>query len=479
MNPKANIHVGNILIHLPDGTIDFIDGKLTNGRVIRGTTKPVFASIVFEVATKIDGDGSLVLHLPRWLIDARKKNDDDDFIVFVDGKQVEAQETARSEELRIIEIKVPAGSNTVELIGTRSARKKPTEEPEVELDKELIGPLSQFMITVIDSLAKRDASDRESVVVFVKTDDGKQELELRLYEKDRNSGLFTGMLRLTPNLRLFPGDLEVKPGTLIMISYEGQQYDKTGNLRNVTVTRVSEIRTFNPEFLFDKDHYSIGDHVSIKISDPDRDIHSTIRDTIEVRISSTSDKKGLILKLVETGLSTGVFEGTFRLLSTTNPSLNSLKVADGDQLIVHYSDPYPADYQDTTLGREFIFSTNVGIQKPTPWEVILSTPRIVDARGLELNHLSQGQLIMVESQIENVKHREMKFVLLLEVRDSEDHTVHISWTEGSITASGFTNVGLSWTPQSTGRFAIRTVVLTSISNPVALSPVQIIDVNVQ
>jgi hypothetical protein len=159
--------------------------------------------------------------------------------------------------------------------------------------------------------------------------------------------------------------------------------------------------------------------------------------------------------------------------------LNSLKVADGDQLIVHYSDPYPADYQDTTLGREFIFSTNVGIQKPTPWEVILSTPRIVDARGLELNHLSQGQLIMVESQIENVKHREMKFVLLLEVRDSEDHTVHISWTEGSITASGFTNVGLSWTPQSTGRFAIRTVVLTSISNPVALSPVQIIDVNVQ
>ncbi len=95
-----------------------VNVSLTNGNIESIEVYPDFSSIVATVSTT-DKDGELAITLPRDLIDAKADGKDDEFIVTVDGEDVDFQEVNATSMDRTLSIQVPAGSGEIEIIGTQ------------------------------------------------------------------------------------------------------------------------------------------------------------------------------------------------------------------------------------------------------------------------------------------------------------------------------------------------------------------------
>ncbi|RMF29840.1 MAG: hypothetical protein D6752_05225, partial [Candidatus Nitrosothermus koennekii] len=64
-------------------------------------------------------DGMLELTLPRELIDSKSNGNDTDFVVMIDGKQVEFEQISSNDLERSIRIPIPSNSNELRIIGTQ------------------------------------------------------------------------------------------------------------------------------------------------------------------------------------------------------------------------------------------------------------------------------------------------------------------------------------------------------------------------
>lgn len=90
-----------------------------------GTIKDIVVdqqSLGFIVTMQTDGDGVLTLDLGRKWIDAKrgsdgKTGDDDLFFIYIDGSEVQYQESADADS-RIITIQFQEGDSNIEIIGT-------------------------------------------------------------------------------------------------------------------------------------------------------------------------------------------------------------------------------------------------------------------------------------------------------------------------------------------------------------------------
>ncbi|GKS67185.1 hypothetical protein YTPLAS73_07320 [Nitrosarchaeum sp.] len=89
--------------------------KITGGKLISITPDVEAHSLI--IAITASQDGSLVITLPRALIDAKMGDQDDAFFVLVDGEEVEFEETTTSTD-RTLTILFPAGAEEIEIIGT-------------------------------------------------------------------------------------------------------------------------------------------------------------------------------------------------------------------------------------------------------------------------------------------------------------------------------------------------------------------------
>ena len=89
--------------------------KITGGKIVSITPDIDARSLV--IALTANQDGSLVITLPRALIDAKTGDQDDTFFVLVDGEEVDATETTTSTD-RTLTIPFSAGSEQIEIIGT-------------------------------------------------------------------------------------------------------------------------------------------------------------------------------------------------------------------------------------------------------------------------------------------------------------------------------------------------------------------------
>lgn len=63
-------------------------------------------------------EGSISLEIPREIIDAKNQDDDEKFIVIIDGIQVPYQETISDSNSRLITINFETGDSYIEVIGT-------------------------------------------------------------------------------------------------------------------------------------------------------------------------------------------------------------------------------------------------------------------------------------------------------------------------------------------------------------------------
>ena len=106
-------------------TVTFEDHKfdvitsLTSGSVLGIEVDQDFTSLIVAVETSGTEDGELMITLPKALVDARTNGNDDEFIILVDGDEVEYEEDRTTETERTLTIPVFAASEEVEIIGTQ------------------------------------------------------------------------------------------------------------------------------------------------------------------------------------------------------------------------------------------------------------------------------------------------------------------------------------------------------------------------
>lgn len=76
----------------------------------------MFALIVIIESTN---DGSILLEIPRYALDAKKQDETDDkFIIIIDGIEAPDQETITDSNSRVIKINFEQGDSDIEIIGT-------------------------------------------------------------------------------------------------------------------------------------------------------------------------------------------------------------------------------------------------------------------------------------------------------------------------------------------------------------------------
>jgi hypothetical protein len=85
----------------------------------------------------------------------------------------------------------------------------------------------------------------------------------------------------------------------------------------------------------DKSSYTTQDSPKINIHDPDANVDANSINTVNVTVTSTTDKTGISITLVETGLDTGIFEGRF-LFTTGTSSTTSIQIASDDDVRISY-----------------------------------------------------------------------------------------------------------------------------------------------
>jgi predicted secreted protein with PEFG-CTERM motif len=97
------------------GTDFMVKYKITGGKIVSITPDVEAHSLI--IAMTASQDGSLVITLPRSLIDAKMGDQDDTFFVLVDGEEVDFEEMTTATE-RTLTIQFPAGAEEIEIIGT-------------------------------------------------------------------------------------------------------------------------------------------------------------------------------------------------------------------------------------------------------------------------------------------------------------------------------------------------------------------------
>jgi hypothetical protein len=124
-----------------NNTIDVeIDGKsypltynITGGEVSNITAMKNNATLLVDMVT--NDDGTLVLELPRNIMDSKNpQNEDEDYILFADSIRTEADQIVTNDTVRTLSVDFDNGVEQIEIAGTRIV-------PE-------FGPLSALLLAI-------------------------------------------------------------------------------------------------------------------------------------------------------------------------------------------------------------------------------------------------------------------------------------------------------------------------------------------
>ena len=99
-----------------DGSDDLIKYTITGGKLI--SIMPDLDLIALVITIDAETDGSLMLTIPRSILDATFNDLDGAFIVLVDGVETEFDEGDSTPTERMLTIPFPAGAEQIEIVGT-------------------------------------------------------------------------------------------------------------------------------------------------------------------------------------------------------------------------------------------------------------------------------------------------------------------------------------------------------------------------
>ncbi|MFQ5969261.1 MAG: hypothetical protein ACE5J2_02030, partial [Nitrososphaerales archaeon] len=108
----------------------------------------------------------------------------------------------------------------------------------------------------------------------------------------------------------------------------------------------------------------------------------------------------------------------------------------------------------------------------------LSALVVLDQTGSATETAGIGEQLTIQSEVTNNQNIIQSFAYIVQIKDSNDLTVKISWMTGELEPNQSLQVGISWVPDSAGDFTVEVFVWESIDTPVPLSPVHTTSLNV-
>ncbi|MGI0039916.1 MAG: hypothetical protein ACREAO_08870, partial [Nitrososphaera sp.] len=349
---------------------------------------------------------------------------------------------------------------------------------------EQVGPATQLKVTVNDKDLDTNPSSKQPVtgrVTAVSDRGAGSRADLNVDETGPNTAIFEGKVRLNPaqaagaaNTPSNDVTINALPGDIVSIRYEDE---KGINGQRTTVTKTVQVVSQDPQMNFSKASYTVGEIAELSIDDIDANRDPDTADILTIRATSTTDAVGLTnVQAIETGANTGVFKAAIQMSGTF--STGALQVSNGDSVTVEYEDSFPANFRQkfdnngTLAGstQKFRVSTIVGSTGTTD-STTPSAPALANVNGSSVAEVTNGQQVVITSNVKNSDDQARPATVIVEVRDADGITVYLQWQTATIAANGEIQVGLSWIPEDSGDYTIRTFVISELANPMILSEV--------
>jgi hypothetical protein len=348
----------------------------------------------------------------------------------------------------------------------------------VYFNKPKYTPFDTVAISIKDMDSNSDPARVETIVADVYTTSmakaQKSPHSIMFRETADDSAMFEASARLTPDPAIWSGDIVVQRDDDLVVEFESSKRIISGKV---------DIDYYSSALTLGELVYNVTDAARIIVIDIDMNMHPDTIDTLQVRIWSSTDRGGLLLTLRETGSRTGVFEEILTFTLDEESTGNRLRVSEGDTVTVKYTDntlPAPAALSEngfeTVEVEELFASAGIGYLVPPLERAVASEPMIVDSEGNAVDALI-GQNIMIQSELINNQKKSQEFAFIVQIKDN-GVTVSMSWLTGRIPAEGSFKASQSWIPDADGRFSIEVFVWESIDNPVALSPLRSVMIDV-
>ena len=208
----------------------------------------------------------------------------------------------------------------------------------------------------------------------------------------------------------------------------------------------------------------------VRVVDPDMNWNPEAVDNFEVDVYSDADAGGINLTVTETQEASGIFEGTVIFTLTDQSSGHRLRVAEGDTVTARYDDNTLPDPYTRNDELEVEGTTIIGTLVPPLERAVVSNVRLTDNSGNPLDTVAIGQQVQVTGQVTSGQETEQAYAYLVQVNDSSDVTLSLTWTSGTLNAGQSLTPSMSWQPTAAGEYTATVFVWESIDNPTALSP---------
>jgi len=311
----------------------------------------------------------------------------------------------------------------------------------------------------------------------------------RLTETAPDSGIFRGEIKLTGFLHDANGDgnidtnprtsgsgpndgfLQVKRDDRITLSFEFAP--------NVILTESISISWNEGKVEFDNDYYFTNSTVKVRVIDPDMNLNPELVDKVVVEVTSDSDSAGIQVNAIETGTSSGIFEGTFSLSSNQGSSGQRLFAVMGDSIYAKYKDatlPSPYSVQDTL---DIIAKSTIESPVPLLERTTLSNIYLADRSGNQVQEIRSDNSFQIVGTVHNNQNFEQPFVYIIQIKNEEDIIMEISWIQGALSANQTLQVSQSWLPDDPGEYKVETYVWNSLKDTLPLAPNLVMIVSVQ
>jgi hypothetical protein len=348
-------------------------------------------------------------------------------------------------------------------IDDQDANLNPTEADEFTVDPDS---------TPNDDLLALEGGSIDSTVTFSETGDNTARFEGR-YELGASLSFDSESLVLVLSDKANYGD------TLGADENDSDRTDEVNFVIGDTdgTVDVGDPTTWDAELSSDKPAYSLGESIRVTIEDRDANSNPGISEDVGLELSAAAGNATLLA--LETGPNTGIFEATVQLAVDGSVSDTQLVIEEGESIVMVYTDEKPADYQ-TRLDsgqeteKDFTLEVDTLVGSSGLPSVTMSPPSASGVGGSPT--LVAGTQIGLSTIIENDRSVEQPFVALIEVRDSSGITVYLAWQTGNLQPADSTMIGVSWTPEASGTYEVRTFSLTSLSEGLVISKVATADV---
>ena len=220
------------------------------------------------------------------------------------------------------------------------------------------------------------------------------------------------------------GKIAASSNDSITVSYA---YDPDTTVTNSALIRwnIGDIRWLESA------SYGLNSSGVVRVVDPDMNWDPNVIDTFEINVYSNTDTVGIDLTMVESNITSGIFESTVVYTLTDRSSGHRLRVSNGDTIAARYSDntlPAPYTHNDEL---KIEGTTMYHIHRPLE-RVVLSFVRLTDHLGNMLDTVDVGQNLQVTSWLVNHQSWSQSYVYVMHVRDANDTLLSETWYGGTI-----------------------------------------------